>query len=372
MPPLPLYKRTLVICGWTLFLLILFFEFMRIPRSAGSLYDLEIMIKGSSRLMHGQSAYRLEETDEFKSFPLAAPIFYAFDFLPRPQLYFVWALMLLLMFFHSLKMCHLRIFSLVGVATGFSVLQFLIPEIKGGQVNMIVLWLLLSEYSGFIKEGYGLALAMIIKPTNLLFVPFFFAYRRGRGMFVGFAWTMGLFFIVYSVLCGPTVMWKDIQEWLHFLPAAGAKHLFQPDNLGLLAAIGKWFPDVAQFSIPITLAGTIGGYFLGRRARTSDDFILNFGIACWLALVLSPVAWIQNYVFCLPLAATALTKLEWPKPPAILFAIYFALTQLINFTFVGRTLFEASIHAKVILVASFALLASAFQTPPKNPNYFNQ
>src|ERR1035437_2127636 len=81
---------------------------------------------------------------------------------------------------------------------------------------------------------------------------------------------------------------------------------------------------------------------------------------CWLVTVFSPMAWTQNFILLLPLLAFLVPRMKWSERTIVtLFALYFASTQLVNYDFVGRHLYEASVHIKLVLWASVLLVFAA-------------
>jgi hypothetical protein len=345
-----------VASAWIVFFIILIGEFSRVPRGGGTMYDLEIMLTGANRLVQNQNAFRIEEADEFKSNPFIAVLLLPLTKIARPGLYFGWALVFIASFVYSIKLSGLSFFSWTGALAGFSILQFLIPEIKGGQINLFILTLLLIELKDVLKwPGVALAVALILKPTNLIFLPFFLG-RTGRRIFPGLLSVVLFFSLAYIVLVGPTAWVRDQISWLRFLPAAGTKHLFQADNLGLLAGLAEKWPATAGYFGIITLISLGLGYYWGRCSKQNVRYY--FGTTCVVTTLLSPVAWMQNFLFCLPLVAYFLNRRS-DRTAWTLFGVYFLLTQLINFTFVGRYYFELSIHWKIISIATLFLGAAA-------------
>lgn len=325
--------------GWILYFGILLGDFGRARFSQGGMYDLDILLRAAERSAHGENPYQLSDRDEHTKPPIVMPLLTPLFSVPRQTLYWCWGMGSLALFFLCQYWLGVREFGWQTLFINFSLLSFLLPEVRGGQTNCLLLALLIAEWR-FRPKGICLALAICLKPTCALFLPFFVGQGRWKLAAQALGW-VALGAVLYGASNSFGNLWQDHITWLKFICVSTKRHLSQFDNLGIPAVLGNsWICLLA--TLPLM-------FWFGRRSQ--------FELACWASVVFSPMAWLQNYIFLLP-TLVRVSKDAWPKGAWHFWGIFFVATQLINYDTVGPRLYEMSLQYKLPLWASFVLVYS--------------
>jgi len=163
-------------------------------------------------------------------------------------------------------------------------------EIRLGQFNLFTLWGIVWATEGKSPwRGIGLVLALLFKPVNVVLLPWVARHGNRRDLWVSATLTLAGLAAAYAALFGPGALWADHLAWWNFMPGSVAKHLLRDDNYG--------FPSLAAHlgasGIPPTLWLVTGLALAYLASRGEKDLSLTWMVL--LSIVVSPMAWLQNY-----------------------------------------------------------------------------
>jgi len=257
--------------------------------------------------------------------------------------------------------------------------QYVLRDFDDGGPHLIYLAMILGAMQavrkgreGWASVGFGLAIAL--KMTPGLFLPFFVWKRRWR--LAAYSTVATLAWIALpAIWMGPSSWWRHQDQWnrLAFQVFAGkmdhARELneVRVQNQALKPAVArllvKYPPghplkvdhplDFALLNFDEKLAGRLatlaslallGGVAWWSRRPWSgrDDSAFPLEMAAVLVLIplLSPVTWLQHLSFLLPAAyllmAERLAFRGWSRPVSAMLLIYAVVTVICNRGFIGR------------------------------------
>ncbi len=266
--------------------------------------DLHILDLAAHRLMKGEVVYRLEDPNEHTKPPLATLAFIPFSKLPLFWLFRLWDFFNLAAIFVLLRLLVSRFENLRGRRldwTLFALFVVLTPfnsELRLGQYNVLLLLFLLGSVfkERAFLSGVAACLAFLFKPTFVLLFPWVFVHLKKKGWgAVGFLCTLGVLSAFYTGVFGAQALLSDWRVWSEFLELSSAKHLLRWDNHGLPSAIAAATGISTQ-----KILGILGLLVCAWSAYFWRDGFKSLAVACVCMVVLSPMAWLQNYVLLLP------------------------------------------------------------------------
>lgn len=177
-------------------------------------------------------------------------------------------------------------------------------HLRFGQVGVFLVLLvaadLLREHR---RQGVGLGLAIAVKLTPAVFLPWLLVQRRTRALTTAVATATG------ATLIGLTLLWPSAQEYLW--RAVWDSDRFGPNDVpgnqsvrGMLLRSG--LPEhTAQLlwlaaAVVLAVAATAGA----RRLEDAGQRLAAVGVLAALSIAVSPISWVHHLVFLvLPLAA---------------------------------------------------------------------
>jgi hypothetical protein len=244
--------------------------------------DLRVSVTAGQRLLAGETLYRASDGHlQFKYSPPSAVLFVPLALVPFEAAKVVWYL---LEFACLAGVCVLspkilsvekkRALPLIAF-TGLVLLKFLAREIELGQINTVILfllvltvWLLISGR----KVGAGLAwgLSLFFKPYALIFLPYLLVRKRFRAAAAG----LGLFFAglaLPAAFLGFRGNLAVLKEWPATLSQSTRGLLAVYDNASLTGFLLKNFPSMSGRAAAAVLGlaalgAALGGLWLGRPA----------------------------------------------------------------------------------------------------------
>jgi alpha-1,2-mannosyltransferase len=213
----------------------------------------------------------------------------------------------------------------LGLAIGaLSVLlaaQYVIRDLDDGGPHLILLAMLVGGiYSAWKgqdrRAGAWFGLAIALKATAALFVPFFLWKRRWRLAAAAVVATL-CWIVLPAVWMGPSSWWRQQREWTRVVagsltgnPIAVAEASeTRVQNQALRATVVRYLqtrvgPPRANTLATATLLGLIGvfAWWARRRCRSAaePEWLLECSGVLVLALLCSPATWVQHMVFMLP------------------------------------------------------------------------
>jgi hypothetical protein len=259
---------------------------------------------------------------------------------------------------------------LLVVLTFAAMAKFYAHELVLGQVNLlfavvVVLAIVCLQSGRRIAAGILLALAVVVKPYGIVFLPWLLS-RRDRYPFA--AMSLGLL----AVLLVPAAVygWHGNLllhlDWWHTVTGSTVPNLLNQDNVSIAGMFEKWFGTAGQTrgltaATSTVLLGLVAVVVAARGALQRTD-ALEAGLLLMLIPLLSPQGW--DYVLLISTPAVMLLFDNLSSVPGGLrpaSALAAAIAALSIYDLIGRTAyaeFMALSAITVCVLVEFAALVS--------------
>ena len=336
--------------------------------------DFEVYWKAGVRAAHAEPLYRTDDGHfQFKYLPAFAILATPFGLIPVQTAKLLWFAISIALLVYLLR-ANVRLPLdqrrttrwLIGVMiVVFG--KFYAHELVLGQVNILFAVVataaLLAIKAG--REGSAgalVALAIVIKPYAVLFLPWLVARGRLKSIaaaFIGLVAALALPAAVYGFDANVHLH----REWWRTVTETTAPNLSVYDNVSLAAMYFRWVgpgPLQAQLAygtaaVLLALAAVV--FLLRRGVRFPEG--LEGGLLLTLMPLLSPQGW--DYVFLI--ATPAIVYLanyadRIPQPLRALTAAAAATIGLAIFDLLGRTLYYAFLRLSFISLCFFVVIAA--------------
>lgn len=345
-----------------------------IYKAAPRMPDFEVYWKAGARAAHAEPLYRSSDGHfQFKYLPAFAVLAIPLGFLPLMTAKVLWfaisvTLLVVLLALNVRLPIELRKpagWLIVIIVVAFA--KFYAHELVLGQVNMLfaviaTCALLAMKTSREAAAGVLVALAIVIKPYAILFLPWLVARRYPASIGAacgGLAAALFLPALLYG-LDGNVALHR---EWWGTVTETTAPNLGVYDNVSLAAMFFRWFGP-GEFSARFAFAagamllGLAAVVFLGRRGVTFPE-ALEGGVLLTLMPLLSPQGW--DYVFLIATPAiVCLANYEDRLPRVIRVAAIIAVATIgfSLFDLMGRTAYHAFMRWSIISLCFFVVIAA--------------
>jgi Glycosyltransferase family 87 len=345
-----------------------------IYKAAPKMPDFEVYWKAGARALHAEPLYRTDDGHfQFKYLPAFAMLAIPFGLAPLQTAKLLWYAISIALLVQLLR-ANIRLppdrRKPVGWLIGVLIVvfgKFYAHELVLGQVNIlfavIATMALLAMKSGREAEAGALvALAIVIKPYAVLFLPWLVARRRLGSIATAVA-GLGLALLLPAAVYGFGGNVDLHREWWRTVTETTAPNLSVYDNVSLAAMYYRWVgPGALQaqlaYGTAVLLLLIAGIVFLMRRGVTFPEG-LEAGLLLTLMPLLSPQGW--DYVFLI--ATPAIVYLAnyadcLPQPLRALTVAAAATIGLAIFDLLGRTLYYAFMRMSVISLCFFVVIAA--------------
>jgi hypothetical protein len=266
--------------------------------------DLQIFVKAAATLEDGGNVYDLSDANEHTKPPFATLLFVPLTAIPFPWLCRLWDLMnlaayigLALIFARRCSFDDVPFLALLGALWTLNSWN---QEIRLGQYNVLTMgaiwWIFRAKRA--LPAGALYAVAVLLKPTNLFFLPLMVRGQRGKlfPFFSGGAALVVFLGSIYAVRYGAAALRTDHFLWLSTLSQTTAKHFLRFDNYSLLKAVAEISSSTILLNcLRLTLAAAI--VLVSLRVR---EGLAAFALTAILTLFLNPLCWFQNFTLLLP------------------------------------------------------------------------
>jgi hypothetical protein len=316
------------------------------------LTDFGVCYQAGGRFSAGESLYRNSDGHlQFKYSPLAAMVYAPLAGLPWNTAKFIWFLVMLGCL-GGIFFLIVRILPGQGPPAAWTIgwsmlvwLKYVAREIELGQVNLIILLLLLGLLQALSTgheraSGVFWAASLFIKPYAVVFLPYFLLKRKWAAVATGLG-TILLGLLLPIINFGWAGNWSLLREWGRTLSKSTPGLLAVGDNASLYAFFAKWLGS-SQTTQALAIGGiataVIAGMIFwmmqtGRRARIEKVEIAEVAVLMMLIPMLSPLGWNYNYLYALPAAALVLHLFGR-------FSLPLRAAVIVNFILIGATLQE--------------------------------
>ena len=328
--------------------------------------DFEVYRTAGERAIAAEPLYRAEDGHfQFKYLPAFALLASPLALMPLPAAKALWfaasAVMMVLLLGLSLKaLPRLRRSPvLLVVLTFLAMAKFYAHELVLGQVNLLfgVLVVLAVVWMRANRDAWAgalLALAVIVKPYAVIFVPWLVS-RRNRAAF--FAMLAGL--AVLLLLPVARYGWAGnlalLGDWWRTVTMTTAPNLLNQDNVSLSAMFVKWLGPGGPAPLLAAAVGAIllllAGIVMAGRGKLPVPDTLEASLLLLLIPLLSPQGW--DYVFLIGTPGIMLLINELPALPAGLryaAIVAIAVVALSIFDVMGREAYSMFMRLSIVTV----------------------
>ncbi len=336
--------------------------------------DFEVYWKAAVRASDAEPLYRPSDGHfQFKYLPAFAVLAIPFGLVSLHTAKLIWfvlsvALLVVLLRMNArLPLERRKPFRWLVIVMVVAFGKFYAHEIVLGQVNLlfavVATGMLLAIKSG--REGAAgvlAALAIVIKPYALLFVPWLIARGRVRSIaavVVGLVAALLLPIALYGVE-GNLFLHR---EWWRTVTETTAPNLSVYDNVSLAAMFFRWIgPGLLSarlaLAAAVLLLAVAAVVFLKRR-----DIAFPEGLEGALLLTLMPLLSPQGWDYVFLIATPAIVYLanyedRLPRPLRALTILAVATIGLAIFDLMGRTLYYAFMRLSFISLCFFVVIAA--------------
>jgi hypothetical protein len=343
----------------------------------GDMSDFGVPYRNAGRILQGETLYRATDGHlQYKYAPVSALYFAPLVLLPLETAKLVW-FVLEIGFLAGICVFGWRILPKKMKGPGFVIglgllatLKFLGRELQLGQVNLLIILLLVLMISALVAgkdaaAGSLWAVSLFIKPYAFIFLPYFAIKKRWRSLVSGAVVLLaGLAFpaLFYGVR-GNLVVHR---EWVSSLAKSTPGLLAVGDNASLFAFLLKTLPGTSDSVLKLAWVAAgcaIAALFLrmifaSRKAVVPGSEGLEAVFLLVLIPLFSPLGWYYNYLYALPAVFFLLNA--WPllsKPWKWTLGVDLVLIGGTLREVLGKTLFRFYTDQSLIAINFLVLLA---------------
>jgi hypothetical protein len=335
--------------------------------------DFEVYWKAGVRARAAEALYRVEDEHfQFKYLPAFAVLAVPVGLLPLQAAKAVWftlsvALLVALIALGIRMLPEERqrrwvLAAAVVVAMG----KFYGHELVLGQVNLLlavlVAWaVVLLRRRRDVAAGALIALAVVVKPYAVIFLPWLVARRRLSGIAAAAA-ALSFALLLPALLYGFDGNLRLLGDWWRTVSESTAPNLLNNDNVSAAAMWAKWLgpgPRAAWFASAtglLLLAAMGVVYLLGRGLPFPEGLEAAFLLT--LMPLLSPQGW--DYVFLVATPAVLFLVNyagEFPRLLRAVLTITLLTIGLSLYDVLGRATYARFMALSIISVCFFVVLA---------------
>lgn len=336
-------------------------------RASRKMPDFEVYRTAGARAMTAEPLYRDSDGHfQFKYLPAFAVLASPLALLPLLSAKALWfamsSVMMVVLLGLSLKaMPRLRRTPvLLLVLTFLAMAKFYAHELVLGQVNLlfavlVVLAVVWMRANRDIGAGVLLALAVVVKPYAIIFIPWL-ATRQRRAAFSTMLAGLVLLLLLPVMRYGWDGNLQLLGDWWRTVTTTTAPNLINQDNVSLSAMFAKWFGRPGP-PAPL-LAAAVGGILLllagivmaGRGTLAYPD-TLEASLLLLLIPMLSPQGWDYVYLIGTPAVMLLINELE-SLPRGLRYAAMasIAVVALSIFDLIGRSAYTTFMRLSLITV----------------------
>lgn len=288
----------------------------------------------------------------------------------------------------------------IGAVTVLLAFQFILQDLDDGGPHLILLAVLTagiySAWQGREKLGamwFGLAIALKVSPA--LFLPFFLWKRQWR-LAAYTAIASACWILLPMIWMGPGSWWSHQREWtlvaagsfvgqetpitienehrvrnqslrealMRYLVAFPEDHPLRRDDPGYVPVLNLSVPTAKILMIAVTLSLLVSFCWYARhpfKGRGDPAWLRESSAVMILALLLSPVTWVQHLVWLVPalylILVDARSNAGLGTPAKIALATYIALAVVLNYELIGKQTFALLLSYHPFTVAMLLVLA---------------
>ena len=336
--------------------------------------DFGVCYQAGQRIRAGETLYRPSDGHlQYKYAPLSAILFAPFSLLPHPTAAAAWFLVDLALLFACFALAYLALAPPrrpAAFVLGLAVLilgKFIGREFELGQVNLLILGLILAAFAAFQKHkdgwaGLFWALSLFFKPYALVFLPYFLLKKRYRLLASGAA-AAAAGLALPAVFYGWNANGRMLGEWAGTLSQSTPVLLEVGDNASLFAILAKHLgrgPFTTGLFLALAALLAISVLWLmvrSRRGTTACPEALDCAYLLVLIPLLSPLGWYYNYLYGLAAIVLILNAFDRLSPSwRLIAAVDFLLIGGTLREVLGKTVFRFYTHHSLVALNFLVVL----------------
>jgi hypothetical protein len=343
-------------------------------KASSRMPDLEVYWSAGGRAALAEPLYRVEDRHfQFKYFPAFAMLAIPLGVLPLPVAKGLWfftsvaLLVVLLVLVPRLLIERRKSTALLIAITIVALGKFYVHELMLGQVNLLLAVVVTCALLAMKTKREGMAgllvaLAIVIKPYAVIFVPWLVA-RRNRSSVLAVVAGVAAALVLPAVMYGLGQTAALHRDWWRTVTDTTAPNLMTADNVSLASMNARWLgqgslaTSIAILTAAVLLAAA-ALVFAHRRGIVFPEG-LEAGLLLTLMPLLSPQGW--DYVFLLSTPAVVyLANYEdrLPQPLRAMTIGALAIIGLTVFDLVGRTVYQAFMQISGIPICFFVVITA--------------
>jgi hypothetical protein len=342
-------------------------------RSHREMYDFEVYRVAGARAAAAEPLYRAEDGHwQFKYLPAfavaIAPLAQLTPVAARAVWFFLSVGLVVMLVNRSLALLPDRRRSAAFLVwlTVLAMGKSYVREVGLGQSNVLLAVLVLGAVACWYRRrevaaGALLAVATVVKPYAVLFLPYL-AARRPRSGVVSYVAVVLAALVLPALQYGWSGNLDQLIGWWTVVTSSTAPNLAGQDNVSIAGMFAAWMgvgPAAAWLSAGTGLALVlVCGWAVRRGARMTSPEYLDAALILFLVPLLSPQGWDYVLLVATPAVMLLIDRLDEFRPAArwLLFASL-ALAGLAFWDVLGREPYRALMMSRVVTVGALFEIA---------------
>lgn len=354
--------------------------------------DFGVCYQGGKRILKGEMLYQLSDGHlQYKNSPASAVFFSVWALFPYEVAKVLWYFLELTLLFFCLTISYdilpvkQKRKGSVMILSFLVLLKFIGREIELGQVNILIVFLLIVMCKALlagkdVKAGLLWGFSLFFKPYALVFFPYFILKKRIKAAASGLGFlSVGIILPVFFY--GFRRSFFVFKEWQRTLSLSTPSLIDHYDNSSLYAFFLKNLPaDKSEWAwiLSIIMALVIGFFLLwmmhsGKKLRLRQPEIIEFSFLFILIPFFSPLAWYYNYLYAI-LAVVFLMNWIDKFPPVlkyILIADFICIGASLR-EVLGKGMFRFYTQHSLVVISFSILLFYLFYSRVKIEPYLSE
>jgi hypothetical protein len=363
-------RGRLLLTGFLIALAVWVFVYKAAPKMP----DFEVYWKAAARAAHAEPLYRTSDGHfQFKYLPAFAVLAIPIGLLQLATAELVWfaasVALLVALVAMAIRLPVERRMPLGWLAfiTVISFLKFYAHELVLGQVNILFAVVATGAFLAMkarheVPAGVLVALAIVIKPYAVLFLPWLLARRRLPSIAAACA-GLAVVLVLPAALYGWEGNVSLHREWWRTVTETTAPNLSVYDNVSLAAMYFRWvgpglLAERLAYATALVLLCVAAFIFLKRRGVTFPEGVEG-AVLLTLMPLLSPQGW--DYVFLIATPAIVFLvnyRDRLPRPMRVAMIAAVATIAFSLFDLMGRTAYYAFMRMSFISLCFFVVITA--------------
>ena len=353
--------------------------------------DFRVVHRAAGRVLHRENLYNFDDGHYlYKYSPFFAVLVAPLGLLSFKAGEVIWLLGMCLCLSFVLTQCKRMILGdkppplYLYILTILFASKFLVREITLGQTDFLILvfvflFISFTDKEKYFLSGLFLSLAVMIKPSCLIFVPYLL--YKGRIKLIAYSAITGvLCLLAPSLVYGFSTNLSLLAGWKTVISISSLPLLAVDLNQSLFAFFYRFLTPAQQHvnilnlnytSVKALIYTTILSLFffllfLNRRSKYAEGILfqhrecIEYSLLLIFMSLFSPLGWVQNYsssILAIMILIYYVLKTGFrDKFIVSLMLLFFILEDLINFEIVGRKINDLSLYLSFLTWGIFILI----------------